>query len=99
MPSPSQSPTERRAAAVQAETNRLAAIRRCFAGDDGVVIMAWLENVCNYHVPVFIPGASSDTTAFRDGRRSILLEIKAALRTRQDADSNPPKTITATKKK
>lgn len=67
-----------------------AAFRACFSSDPGRTVLDILAASAHEDSPVFRPtgpGGSYDThaAAFRDGRRSILLEIRAHLRAPEDA--------------
>lgn len=60
-----------------------AAYAAAFAGTDGTFVLAHLHHSCGFGRPVFTPAAAGNlcpyAAAFRDGRRSVIDEIRANL--------------------
>lgn len=61
------------------ERDLIRAVGVVFGGTDGELVLDWLGHTCNLRVPVFGRGLTNEEAAFRDGRRSVVLEILEAL--------------------
>ena len=86
MPPPTEA-KERRKLALEAVERLRADLRATFTPPAGARVLDHLRRVCNAHVPSYIPGTSTNDCLFAEGRRSVLLEIEAELRT---PEAKPP---------
>jgi hypothetical protein len=66
----------------------LVAYKKCFATDDGVVVLADLARFCMERRSTYVRGNDALQTAFNEGSRTVILEIRKKLEA--DLEHPPP---------
>ena len=51
------------------------AFKGCFNSEDGARVIKYLKKICHYEVSTINPSEKRDLSEWREGRRSVLLDI------------------------
>lgn len=70
------------------QIGNIRAFKGCFNSEDGERVLTYLKKICHYDTSTIKPDEQRDLSDWREGRRSVLLDI---LRIR-DLDTNKFKT-------
>jgi hypothetical protein len=70
---------ERKEKIDSARADFLQQLRACFDSPAGKPTLAWLHATAGTKSPAYSPGGSANDAIWRDGRKSIILEIEANL--------------------
>jgi hypothetical protein len=82
-------PKKDAASAAAARAEFLADLDRTFSSAHGARVLTWLRTAAAVHAPAYTPGGSSNDALWRDGRKSVVLEIEANLARARAASPDP----------